>query len=144
MAMSAINPDFCPFCAMPAERMLEANGSAFVVLGRYPVSPGHSLVVSRRHVEDIVDLTASEVGDLLALVRSTRERIDRTLRPAGYNLGVNIGKDAGQTVMHVHVHVIPRYPGDTDDPAGGVRGVIPGKGRYLPIDDAPPLGHRDG
>jgi diadenosine tetraphosphate (Ap4A) HIT family hydrolase len=140
--MSEINPDRCPFCAMPAERVLEANASAFAVLDAYPASPGHSLVICRRHVEDIFDLTATEVGDLLVLVRSTRTRIDRTLRPAGYNLGVNVGKAAGQTVMHVHVHVIPRYHGDTDDPAGGVRGVIPGKGRYQPM-DAPPFGQRD-
>ncbi len=110
--------------------MLEANENAFVVLDAYPVSPGHSLVISRRHVADIFNLEVSEIGDILTLVQSARERIDRTLRPAGYNVGVNIGRDAGQTVMHVHVHIIPRYPGDSEDPLGGVRGVIPGKARY--------------
>jgi diadenosine tetraphosphate (Ap4A) HIT family hydrolase len=115
---------------MSSDRIVESNEHAFVVFDAYPVSPGHSLVISRRHVTDIFDLTASEIGDILQLVRSARERIDRTLQPAGYNIGVNIGKDAGQTVMHVHVHVIPRYPGDSDDPTGGVRGVIPGKARY--------------
>jgi len=128
--MNALERDPCPFCAMAADRMLEANGSAFVVLDAYPVSPGHSLVISRRHVTDIFDLTASEIGDILQLVRSVRERVDRALQPAGYNIGVNVGWDAGQTVMHVHVHVIPRYPGDSEDPTGGVRGVIPGKARY--------------
>jgi diadenosine tetraphosphate (Ap4A) HIT family hydrolase len=115
---------------MPPGRVLDTREHAFTVLDAYPVSPGHSLVISRRHVADIFDLTASEIGDMLLLVRSARERIDRTLHPAGYNLGVNLGKDAGQTVMHAHVHVIPRYRGDTDDPTGGVRGVIPGKARY--------------
>jgi diadenosine tetraphosphate (Ap4A) HIT family hydrolase len=115
---------------MPPDRVLEANGEAFVVLDAYPVSPGHSLVISRRHTTDVFDLTDGEVADILRLVRSTRERIDRTLRPTGYNVGVNVGTDAGQTVMHVHVHVIPRYGGDTIDPTGGVRGVIPGKARY--------------
>ena len=117
---------------MPVDRVLEANGEAFVVLDAYPVSPGHSLVVSRRHTTDVFDLTDVEIADILRLVRSTRERIDRTLRPTGYNVGVNVGTDAGQTVMHVHVHVIPRYGGDTTDPTGGVRGVIPGKARYTP------------
>ena len=76
------------------------------------------------------DLTAPEIGDFVELIRSARERIDRTLRPTGYNIGVNVGTDAGQTVMHVHIHVIPRYPGDSVDPTGGVRGVIPGMARY--------------
>jgi diadenosine tetraphosphate (Ap4A) HIT family hydrolase len=115
---------------MPEERIVEAREHAFAVLDAYPVSPGHTLAIARRHVLDVFDLTAGEVADILYLVRSARGRIDRTLRPAGYNIGVNIGRDAGQTVMHVHVHVIPRYPGDSEDPTGGVRGVIPGKARY--------------
>jgi len=121
---------------MSSDRIVESNDHAFVVLDDYPVSPGHSLVISRRHVADIFDLTAMEIDDILHLIRSAREQIDRTLQPAGYNIGVNVGKDAGQTVMHVHVHVIPRYPGDSDDPTGGVRGVIPGKARYAQSDRA--------
>jgi diadenosine tetraphosphate (Ap4A) HIT family hydrolase len=115
---------------MTADRILEASEHAFVVLDAYPVSPGHSLVISLRHVADIFDLTSSEIGEILQLIQSARERIDRALQPEGYNIGVNVGRAAGQTVMHVHVHVIPRYPGDSDDPAGGVRNVIPGKARY--------------
>lgn len=122
----------CPFCAVPSHRILESTDHAFVILDAYPVSPGHSLVISRRHIADIFDLTATEIGDILQVVRSTRERIERTLQPSGYNVGVNIGSDAGQTVVHVHIHVIPRFLGDSDDPAGGVRGVIPGKARYAP------------
>jgi diadenosine tetraphosphate (Ap4A) HIT family hydrolase len=128
--MSVRQADPCPFCAVPPHRILESTDHAFVILDAYPVSPGHSLVIARRHVADIFELATTEIGDILLLVRSTRERIDRTLQPAGYNVGVNVGRDAGQTVMHVHIHVIPRYPGDSDDPAGGVRGVIPGKARY--------------
>jgi diadenosine tetraphosphate (Ap4A) HIT family hydrolase len=115
---------------MPSDRIVEAGEHAFVVLDAYPVSPGYSLVVSRRHVADVFELTAPEVGEMLRPIQSTRERIDRSHQPAGYNVGVNVGRDAGQTVMHVHIHVIPRYPGDTEDPTGGVRGVIPGKMRY--------------
>jgi diadenosine tetraphosphate (Ap4A) HIT family hydrolase len=123
-------PDHCPFCAISADRTVESSKHAFVVSDAFPVSPGHSLVISRSHVPDIFDLAPVEVDDMLRLIRSTRERIDRDLQPAGYNIGVNIGKDAGQTIMHVHVHIIPRYAGDVDDPRGGVRSVIPGKVQY--------------
>jgi diadenosine tetraphosphate (Ap4A) HIT family hydrolase len=128
--MSESTPDHCPFCATPPDRILEATPHAFVVLDAYPVSPGHTLVISRRHVMDIFDLTECEIGDMLRLIRSARERLNHTRQPSGYNIGVNVGRSAGQTIMHVHVHVIPRYPGDTVDPMGGVRGVIPGKAHY--------------
>jgi diadenosine tetraphosphate (Ap4A) HIT family hydrolase len=115
---------------MPEERVLEANASAFVVLDAFPVARGHCLVVSRRHVADIFDLTPTEITDILRLVLSARRRIDGEHRPGGFNVGVNVASAAGQTIMHAHVHVIPRYPGDSADPTGGVRGVIPGKARY--------------
>lgn len=115
---------------MPDDRIIEARDHAYAVLDAYPVSPGHTLAVVRRHVADAFDLTTDEIGDILHLIRSAQDRIDRTHRPTGYNIGVNIGRDAGQTVMHVHVHVIPRHSGDCEDPTGGVRGVIPGKARY--------------
>src|SRR5262249_53870903 len=101
-----------------------------VVEDAYPVSPGHTLVIVRRHVANLFDLSAEEIADMLSLIRSSRERIDRTFRPSGYNVGANVGRDAGQTVMHVHVHVIPRFQGDSADPTGGIRQVIPRKGRY--------------
>ena len=115
---------------MPSDRIVDANEHAFVVLDAYPVSPGHSLVVSRRHVADVFELTEREIGDMLRLIQSTRERIDQTHHADGYNLGINVGRYAGQTVMHVHIHVIPRYRDDTEDPRGGVRAVIPGRARY--------------
>jgi diadenosine tetraphosphate (Ap4A) HIT family hydrolase len=128
--MSESTPDHCLFCEVPPRLILEATQHAFVILDAYPVSPGHTLVISRRHVMDIFDLTESEIADILRLIRSARERLDRTLKPSGYNIGVNVGRAAGQTVMHVHIHVIPRYTGDVSDPTGGVRGVIPGRARY--------------
>ena len=127
--MSVKQADHCPFCTVPPDRILELREHALLLLDAYPVSPGHSLVISRRHIAEIFDLTATEIGDILELVELLG-RIDRTLQPTGYNIGVNIGTDAGQTVMHVHIHVIPRYRGDSDDPTGGVRGVIPGKAKY--------------
>ena len=115
---------------MPPGRVIESSEHSFAVLDVFPVSPGHTLVISRRHVEDVFVLSAEEVADILRLINAVKIRIDRGFLPSGYNIGVNIGRDAGQTVMHVHIHVIPRYPGDTADPMGGVRHVIPGKGRY--------------
>ena len=87
MSKSASNPDHCPFCAMPPERVLEARGYAFTVLDTYPVSPGHSLVIPRRHVADLFELRAAEIGDIVRLIRSSRQRIERDLRPTGYNIG---------------------------------------------------------
>jgi diadenosine tetraphosphate (Ap4A) HIT family hydrolase len=113
-----------------ADRVLESTEHAISVLDAYPVSPGHTLVVTRRHVASPFELTAVEIDEVAQLVHSARDRLDRTLHPSGYNVGINVGEDAGQTVMHVHVHLIPRYPDDTADPAGGVRNVIPGRGRY--------------
>jgi diadenosine tetraphosphate (Ap4A) HIT family hydrolase len=124
--MSDSSPEPCPFCAMPPERIVDAREHAFAVLDAYPVSPGHTLAIPRRHVADAFDLTADKIAELLHLIRSARDRIDRTYRPSGYNIGC----EAGQTVMHVHIHIIPRYAGDCDNPTGGVRGVIPGQARY--------------
>ena len=95
-----------------------------------PVSPGHTLVVPRRHVASWFELSEEEQIAVLKAVSRARSRLDEEHSPAGYNLGVNVGAAAGQTVMHVHVHLIPRYQGDVADPRGGVRHVVPGKGFY--------------
>jgi len=96
----------------------------------FPVSPGHTLIIPRRHVASFFDLTDEEVADMLALARQVQTILDNRFHPDGYNLGVNIGLAAGQTVFHVHMHLIPRYAGDVSDPKGGVRGVIPAKQKY--------------
>jgi superfamily II DNA or RNA helicase/diadenosine tetraphosphate (Ap4A) HIT family hydrolase len=108
-----------------------ANPLAFAILDLFPVSPGHTLVVTRRVVASWFDATPAERAALLDLVDVVRQRLDVSHRPAGYNVGINIGEAAGQTIAHLHVHVIPRYRGDVDDPRGGLRHVIPGKGNYL-------------
>ena len=115
---------------MPHERILDENTAAFVVADAFPVSPGHALVIPRRHVASYFDLTDCEVQAVHELLCRARQRLDRACEPCGYNVGVNIGEAAGQTVLHVHVHLIPRYSRDVPDPEGGVRNVIPGKGRY--------------
>ena len=96
----------------------------------FPVSPGHSLVVPRRHIASVADATADEFAAIWSLLSAVRAGIDREMRPDGYNLGINDGRVAGQTVMHLHVHLIPRYAGDSPDPRGGLRWVLPGKAKY--------------
>lgn len=128
--MSEFPANNCPFCSVPSERIREECENAFVVDDVFPVSRGHTLVILRRHTPDFFDLTREETTSLLQLLWQARARLDSSLNPSGYNIGVNVGHEAGQTVMHVHVHLIPRYMGDTPNPIGGVRNVIPGKACY--------------
>jgi len=120
----------CPFCPPLDRPPVAENDLAVALRDRYPVSEGHTLVVPRRHVESWFDATASERAAMIALADDVRAALDAQLRPDGWNLGVNIGRAAGQTIFHVHLHLIPRFEGDVDDPTGGVRHVIPGKGNY--------------
>jgi len=122
-----------PFLAVPASEWLCSNDLAFSVFDGFPVSPGHVLVTTRRIVETWFDATDEEQAALMALVKEAKRLLDIQLapKPDGYNVGFNSGGAAGQTVPHVHIHVIPRYLGDMPDPRGGVRHVIPDKGNYL-------------
>lgn len=122
--------DECVFCHVSPERIIDANDHAIVMLDAFPVSRGHTLVVSRRHVASFFELVESEQLAIFQLLQTARKRLEESCQPGGYNIGVNIGQHAGQTVMHVHVHLIPRYPGDVSSPEGGIRNVIPGKGSY--------------
>jgi diadenosine tetraphosphate (Ap4A) HIT family hydrolase len=128
--MSDSPTDPCPFCAIPPGRVIDSNDLAFAVGDAFPVAPGHTLIISRRHVESFFDLTPDEVAAVMALLGRAKIRLDAINGPDGYNVGVNVGRAAGQTVMHVHVHLIPRRAGDVADPRGGIRHVIPGKGDY--------------
>jgi diadenosine tetraphosphate (Ap4A) HIT family hydrolase len=128
--MSDFRPTDCPFCRLPAERILEANAQALGLADAFPVSAGHALVIPRRHVVSFFELTEGEVIAVHDLLRRMKERLDQTLKPDGYNIGINVGAASGQTIGHVHVHLIPRYAGDVAEPVGGVRNVIPGRGRY--------------
>jgi diadenosine tetraphosphate (Ap4A) HIT family hydrolase len=118
----------CPFCS-PVDTLLD-HPLAFALADRYPVAPGHTLIVVRRHVADFFDTTPDEQQALLALLRKARYIVDGQHAPQGYNIGANVGAIAGQTIPHVHVHLIPRYAGDVADPRGGVRAVIPHRQRY--------------
>jgi len=122
-----------PFLAVPVRDWLCSNDLAFAIFDGFPVSPGHVLVTTRRIVETWFDATDDEQAALMALIKETKRLLDLRLnpKPDGYNVGFNSGPASGQTVPHVHIHIIPRYLGDMNDPRGGVRHVIPGKGNYL-------------
>jgi diadenosine tetraphosphate (Ap4A) HIT family hydrolase len=116
----------CPLCARLALPDLTAeNELAVAFKDGFPVNPGHTLIIPRRHVAGLFELTAAEQAAVWALLQPVKERLDARHSPAGFNFGVNVGEAAGQTVGHVHVHVIPRYAGDVKDPRGGVRWVVP-------------------
>lgn len=128
--LRALTSAECPFCP-PLERTpLLETGLSFAIFDRYPVNPGHVLVIPRRHVPDLAELPEAELRDVLQLVARARRRLAADFPVDGFNIGVNLGDAAGQTIPHAHVHLIPRYRGDVDDPTGGVRGVIPGKMKY--------------
>ncbi|WP_436793845.1 DEAD/DEAH box helicase family protein [Actinospongicola halichondriae] len=120
-----------PFFEIPQTKWIAQNRSGFAILDKFPVSKGHALVIPRRLIATWWEAGAEERADLLALVDDVRSILDERHEPDGYNIGINSGAAAGQTVDHLHVHVIPRYTGDVDDPRGGVRHVIPALGNYL-------------
>ena len=118
------------FLEIPASKHVAENALAFAIRDKHPVSPGHTLVIPRREVATWFDATREEQLALIELIDEVKASLDRELQPDGYNVGFNAGVVAGQTVMHLHVHVIPRFRDDMDDPRGGVRHVIPSKGNY--------------
>jgi diadenosine tetraphosphate (Ap4A) HIT family hydrolase len=120
------------FDDIPESEYVSCSSAFFVVRDRFPVSEGHSLIISRR--QDAVtyfDLSSDEKQELLQLIEQVKAALESELSPDGYNIGMNCGAAAGQTVMRFHCHVIPRFNGDMDDPRGGVRLCIPSKGNYL-------------
>jgi diadenosine tetraphosphate (Ap4A) HIT family hydrolase len=109
----------CPFCTLPPERILGGNAHGVWIRDGYPVSPGHSLVIPHRHVSSFFDLTEDERQALLVLLDQARAAAQAEMAPDGYNIGINDGPAAGQTVPHLHIHLIPRFAGDLPDPRGG-------------------------
>ena len=118
------------FLEFPEERILFRGDNFFIVYDGFPVSDGHCLIISNEVKETYFDLSDEEKADLHSAIDKAKEIIEETRSPGGYNIGMNCGVPAGQTVMHFHCHVIPRYVGDMDQPGGGVRGVIPEKQSY--------------
>ena len=121
----------CLFCRTNLGKILLEGELCFVCWDTYPVNPGHALVVPYRHFASYFDATEEEKRELWALTDNAKKILDQKHRPDGYNVGINVGHWAGQSIHHVHIHLIPRYQGDMENPKGGVRGVIPGKQKYL-------------
>ena len=123
--------DECPFCRAESERNIIASSAlSLAFFDGFPVSPGHTLIIPKRHVASFFDLTQDERKDMFDMVDEVKRVLDEKFHPDGYNIGVNIGEAAGQSIFHVHLHLIPRYSGDVPNPRGGVRGVIPQKQNY--------------
>lgn len=121
----------CPFCSVGLDAIVDTSELVFAIRDANPVTPLHTLVLPRRHVPDYFDLSLTEVIAVDVLLRRLRAEIaalDPTVQ--GFNVGINVGVVAGQTINHCHVHLMPRRQGDVNDPWGGVRAVIPGKQRY--------------
>ena len=120
----------CLFCNLPQERILYENSVGFAIRDAFPVSPGHTLIIPHQHYPDFFAIPAEERQQLLTLLDQAKTELDQSLAPQGYNIGINCGAVAGQTVFHLHIHLIPRYQGDQEDPRGGVRKIFADKARY--------------
>lgn len=119
---------FCE-CLKNGDYFME-NELAYARYDGFPVSKGHLEVIPKRHIETWWDATKEEREAIMALLDEAKKEVDEKYHPDGYNIGMNLGEAAGQSIMHLHVHLIPRYNGDVENPRGGVRGVIPGKQNY--------------
>lgn len=122
----------CVFCDEFTinKRPVFENDLALCYYDEFPVSPGHMIFITKRHVSNFFETNGDEKRALFELVDQSKEIIDKQYHPDGYNIGINCGEAAGQSVMHIHIHLIPRYNGDVPNPRGGVRGVIPNKKNY--------------
>lgn len=121
----------CPFCQTDHSRTIIAESNkAVAIFDKYPVSKGHTLVIPKKHTANYFDLSFTDQLACWNLVNHIKKRLDKEFQPQGYNVGINVNETAGQTVNHVHIHVISRYTGDVDEPEGGVRGVIPDRKTY--------------
>ncbi len=119
----------CIFCNISEEMVFE-NKLAYAICDGFPVNKGHMLVITKRHVSSYFDATEEEIIAIQDLLLKCKDHLDKLYKPDGYNVGINIGIPAGQSIMHLHVHIIPRYIGDLENPKGGVRGVLPFKRHY--------------
>ena len=120
----------CPFCNPAPQRVVIEGVAAMALWDSYPLNPGHVLIVPRRHVASWFETTAAERDEMLRLADDARRIVAEKHRPNAFNLGINDGPEAGQTVPHLHLHLIPRYSGDVPDPRGGVRWIIPDRAPY--------------
>ena len=129
--MSSSSGD-CIFCNKTNCKVISSTEHFFVIRDTaYTVTKHHTLIITNRHIDDFFDLTKDEMIDLDEVLKEQKKELKKLDKEiSAFNVGVNIGKDAGQSIMHCHIHLIPRRKGDVDDPRGGVRGVIPEKQKY--------------
>ena len=120
----------CLFCEIPESEIIVRHELCFARWDKFPVSPGHMLVIPKRHYESVFEATAAEFMAMWDVIGQVKKLIDTEYTPDGYNVGVNVGQAGGQSVFHVHFHVIPRYKGDVENPLGGIRGVLPMKKKW--------------
>lgn len=123
-----VNP--CPFCELDAKRIVLADDLVVALRDGFPISPGHSLILPKRHISSFFDARGDEQKAIIDMMCRIKELVDAEFQPDGYNIGINDGEAAGQTVGHLHLHLIPRYQGDRADPRGGIRWIIPEKADY--------------
>ena len=124
------NPD-CPFCNPGKEREIIAEtATAYAIFDKFPVSGGHVLIIPKKHCDSYFELSFKEQSACWFMLNSVKDLIIKRFNPDGFNIGINVNESAGQTIPHVHIHLIPRYSGDVENPEGGVRGVIPEKKNY--------------
>jgi diadenosine tetraphosphate (Ap4A) HIT family hydrolase len=121
---------FCKFWKEQERALIYFNDSFYSFYDSNPVNKGHALIIPIRHVNSLTGLIEREQRDFFDALKKVKEIINKSYHPDGYNIGINNGKVAGQTIMHLHIHLIPRYKGDVQNPVGGIRNVIPGKGDY--------------
>ena len=120
----------CPFCTPDPDQVFLQTDLILGLWDKYPVSPGHALLIPRRHVADWFEATPKEQQALTEALSTARTAIQEKYQPDGFNIGINAGEAAGQTIFHLHIHLIPRYKGDEADPRGGIRKLFPGKAKY--------------
>lgn len=113
----------CIFCNHTDKNIIVTNNLAVAFYDKFPVNEGHVLIVPKRHVPDFFEAKEEELQAINNLIFKAKKILDQEFNPSGYNIGVNIGKDGGQTIFHLHYHLIPRYPGDVSDPRGGIRNL---------------------
>ncbi len=124
-------PTDCVFCNLDSNKeLISETATAVAFLDSFPVNPGHTLIIPKRHVTDYFELTIHQQRALWLVVNRCKALIQKRFNPDGFNVGINVGETAGQSIFHVHIHLIPRYKGDVENPRGGIRGVVPGKKDY--------------
>ena len=121
----------CVFCRRESLDIIAENDLALAFYDACPVSKGHMLVIPKRHVETYFDASPEEHEAIRGLIFEVKKILEDKYSPDAYNIGANVGRDAGQTVFHFHIHIIPRYKGDVEDPRGGVRKVIPNRSNHF-------------